>query len=170
LRRAVLLAAAVLSAPALTKEHRHPSGAFTFRTPEGWRVAPLADRPDVLEASGSGLRIRFVHHAGEAGYDSLHVTCMTERLTGPMQASAEVRYEYDFVSWSVGPRRALDSAFTVRYDAPIDGYRDWRQRNVTVVGAGQSLCVIAHAPVPLWKKTPSLKRTLDDVLNSIEMK
>jgi hypothetical protein len=154
-------------APALTKEYRHPSGAFSFRTPEDWRVGPQEGRPDVLEASGPGLRIRFLHHAGEAGYDSLHATCMMERLAGPMQTSADVRYEYDFVSWSAGPLRALDSAFTLRYDAPVEGYRDWRQRNVTVVGSGQSLCVIAHSPVPVWKKSKSLKQTLDSVLGSI---
>jgi hypothetical protein len=167
--RGLLLLAALASAPTLTKEYRHPSGGFSFRTPEDWRVAPLAGRPDVLEASGPGLRIRFVRHAGEMGYDSLHAACMMERLAGPMQTSGDVRYEYDFVSWSSGARRALDSAFTVRYDAPVDGYRDWRQRNVTIVGGGQSLCVIAHSPAPLWKKSRPLKDTLDKVLASVQL-
>jgi len=157
-------------APALTKEYRDPTGGFSFRTPEDWRVGPLADHPDVLEAAGGGLRVRFVHRNGEVAYDALHAHCMLERLAGLMDASPDVRYEYDFVSWTVGDKRALDSAFTVRYDTPIDGQRVWRQRNVTVVGAGQSLCVIAHAPAPLWKKSPALRQTLDKVMGSVELK
>jgi hypothetical protein len=157
-------------APALTKEYHDPTGAFSFRTPEVWRVGPLADRPDVLEAAGGGLRVRFVHRKGEVAYDALHAHCMLERLAGLMDASPDVRYEYDFVSWTVGERRALDSAFTVRYDAPIDGQHVWRQRNVTVVGGGQSLCVIAHAPAPLWKKSRAARQTLDAVVSSVQLK
>ena len=43
----------------------------------------------------------------------------------------QVDYEYDFVGGAVGERRALDSAFVVHYDEPVEGQRDWRQRNVT---------------------------------------
>ena len=28
--------------PKLDSEHEHPSGAFTFRTPESWKVEPVA--------------------------------------------------------------------------------------------------------------------------------
>lgn len=156
--------------PPLIREHRHPSGAFSFRTPEGWTVAGVPGNPELLEAAGDGVRVRFLHHPGEAGYDSLHVTCMMERLAGPMETAPQVKYEYDFVGGVVGDRRALDSAFAVRYDRPTFGHRDWRQRNVTIVGGGQSLCVIAHAPSVLWKKSPSIRTLLEAVLFSVALR
>ena len=93
----------------------------------------------------------FHFREGEAGLDALHAACMDERLLGPMQVDPRVEYEYDFVGGSLDGRRLLDSAFRVRYDQPVQGHREWRQRNVTLVGAGESLCVIAHAPRALWK-------------------
>ena len=57
---------------------------------------------------------------------------------------------------SAAPRATgapLDSAFVVRYDAPVEGSAAWRQRNLTIVGGGESLCVIGYAPLPAWKKS-----------------
>ena len=85
------------------------------------------------------MRVRFVHLAGDYGYDSLHGACMLERLAPPQQTSPVIKYEYDYVGGPVGgDRRALDSAFVVRYDNAIDGHKEWRQRNVTVVGFSMS--------------------------------
>ncbi len=153
----------------LPLEHRHPSGAFTWRTPAGWEVRPGA-RPDDLElrAAGAalGARIVFFYEARELGYDSLHVSCMEARLAGPMQTE-RVTYEYDFLSAEIGPRRLLDSALRVRYDAPVDGEREWRQRNLTIAGPEQSLCVIAHVPLRLWKKSAQVRALVDAVVQSL---
>lgn len=151
--------------PAL--QHVHPSGAFSILTPEDWAVAPANDRPDAWDASRPPLLVRFLYSQGEAGFDSLHVDCMLVRLAHAMAQSPQVKYEYDFLSGTVGDRRVLDSAFLVRYDAPILGHVEWRQRNVTLVGAGESLCVIAYAPRALWKKDKAVRRTLDDIVRSV---
>ncbi len=153
-------------APELTQEHRHPSGAFTFRTPEGWKVSP-AGRPGALEARGDVLRVLFLFEPRELGYDGLHADCMTRHLRGPMETDPRVKYEYDFISGELGARRFLDSAFSVRYDVPVDGVSDWRQRNLTVVGAGQSLCVISHVPLVQWKKSPAARALIEAVVASI---
>ena len=92
--------------------------------------------------------MRVLRREGELGLDSLHVECMLVRLAGAMDTFPQVDYEYDFVGGEVGERRALDSAFVVHYDEPVEGYRDWRQRNLTVVGEGESVCVVAYAPLP----------------------
>jgi hypothetical protein len=155
------------SPPALPSEHRHPSGAFTIRTPEGWTVEPAADDPDVLVASGDRLILRFVHRDGEVGLDSLHGSCMTERLTPLMDVQPNVEYEYDFVGGVILKNRALDSAFVVRYDKPVQGEKVWRQRNVTVVGGGHSLCVVTHAPLSVWKKKADTRRLADAVMGSL---
>src|SRR5688572_22412560 len=63
--------------PALETEHKSPSGAFTFRTPAGWTVETTSG-PETVNASGAGVRVRFVHRPGEYGYDSLHGACMLE--------------------------------------------------------------------------------------------
>ena len=152
----------------LTMEHTHPSGSFTVRTPAGWTSQPVPGRPEVFESSDGSLVVRFVWRNGETGYDSLHVDCMLERLAGPMETGPQVEYEYDFLGGAVGSRRVLDSAFLVEYDEPILGHRGWRQRNVTVVGEGQSLCIITHAPQALMKKKASpAKQVLDDIVLSI---
>lgn len=153
--------------PALSQEHRAPSGAFEFRTPAGWTVNQPSAEPETIDARGAGLRVRFVHRPGEHGYDSLHGACMLERLAPAMEMAPTVRYEYDFVSAEMGDRRALDSAFVVRYDDPVDGHREWRQRNVTVVGGGHSLCAIAYAPLSSWKKSAETRATLDAILGSL---
>jgi hypothetical protein len=156
-----------LPPPPLPAQHRHLSGGFAFRTPEGWKVDSPAESPEVLNAAGDGVVVRFVYRAGENGYDSLHGACMLERLAGAMDMDPVVRYEYDFVGGVIGDRRALDSAFVVTYDKPILGQRQWRQRNVTIVGNGSSLCAITYAPLPLWKKSAPTRALLDAVLGSV---
>jgi hypothetical protein len=153
--------------PDLPSEHVHPSGAFTFRTPRDWQVVVSPKDPNAVETGGGGLLVRFIFRAGEDGFDSLHVDCMLERLAPEMEQEPRVRYEYDFLSGVVGNRRVLDSAFEVRYLKPIGGYTTWRQRNVTLVGAGQSLCAISYAPAPVWKKSKEARALLDAVLSSV---
>lgn len=154
--------------PPMTR-HMHPSGAFSFEVPASWSVGDAPDRPGVYQAAGDGQIVRFTYTAGEAGFDSLHVTCMLERLRPEQQASPHLRYEYDFLSGEVGDYRILDSAFEVSYDAPVDGVRDWRQRNVTLVGKGHSLCVILHAPAATWKKSKSARAVQEAVLRSVHL-
>jgi hypothetical protein len=153
--------------PPLPTLHRHASGGFAFRTPEGWKVESTPENPDTLNASGDGVAVRFVYREGESGYDSLHGACMLERLAGAMDMDPVVQYEYDFVGGVIGDRRALDSAFVVTYDKPILGQRQWRQRNVTIVGNGSSLCAITYAPLPVWKKSAPTRALLDAVLGSV---
>ena len=156
--------------PDLDAEHPSPSGAFRFRTPAGWTVESREIQPETVDAAGDGVRVRFIHRSGEHGYDSLHGSCMLERLAPAADISPVIRYEYDFVSASYGDRRALDSAFVVRYDAPVFGHKEWRQRNVTIVGAGSSLCAISYAPAPRWKKSAETRALLDAVLGSVTVK
>lgn len=157
--------------PALTREHRHPSGAFTFRTPDDWTVQP-GEKPGSLVAKGAGVaqgtHVLFLYEPRDLGYDSLHVSCMDIRLRGPQETGLQVKYEYDFLSATLGERRMLDSAFVVSYDEPVGGQREWRQRNVTVAGAQESLCVIAYAPRSLWKKSRAARATLDAVVQSVD--
>ncbi len=153
--------------PPLISEHSNASKTLTFRTPEGWVVEAGTGQPEVTEARGDGLIVRVVRREGELGLDSLHVECMLVRLTGPMDAFPQVDYEYDFVGGEIGGRRALDSAFVVHYDDPVEGNRDWRQRNLTVVGEGVSICAIAYAPLPVWKKSKPARKLLTSILESI---
>jgi len=155
--------------PTLSVEHQHPSGAFTFRTPEGWTVQPTPGNPEALDAWGGDLGVRFVYQSGEAGFDALHGSCMLERLAGAMDTEPEISYEYDFVSGNVGSRRVLDSAFTVRYDKPRHNHREWRQRNLTVVGGGDSLCLITYVPKDAWK-SPATRALVDAVVSSVVFK
>jgi hypothetical protein len=153
--------------PPLNVEHQHPSGAFAFRTPEGWKVQPSLANPAVVDAWGGDLGVRFVYRAGEAGYDALHADCMLERLAGPMETEPRIKYEYEFVGGVVGNRRALDSAFVLRYDQPRHGHKEWRQRTVTVVGEGDSLCAISYVPRQLWKSSPLSRAVVESVLGSV---
>lgn len=155
------------SPPPLPQEHNHPSGAFSFRTPEGWKVAPSSANPDILEAGGGDLMVRFLYRPGEGGLDTVHVDCMLERLAGPMATDPQVKYEYDFRHGVLASRGALDSAFVVRYDTPIHGQRDWRQRNLTLVGQGQTLCIMTYAPAPVWKKSLETRALLNAVVGSV---
>jgi hypothetical protein len=153
--------------PALAKEHVHPSGGFSFKTPEAWTVARLPGDPDAVVAAGDRVLVRFVDRPGDNGYDSFHGACMLERLAPPMETSPTVKYEYDFVGGVISNRRALDSAFVVEYDQPIDGEKIWRQRNVTIVGEGHSVCLVGYAPLSLWKKSAQTRALLDAVLGSV---
>lgn len=156
--------------PALASQHQNSDGAFRFRTPASWTVETRGDSPDVVEARGEGVVVRFVHRNREAGYDGAHADCMLERLAEAMEMEPQVKYEYDFLSQEVGSRRLLDSAFAVRYDTPVLGHRDWRQRNLTIVGEGQSLCVITYCPLDVWKKSPDARALLDGVVRSVELR
>ena len=64
-----------------------------------------------------------------------------------MDTHPQVDYEYDFIGGEVSGQRALDSAFVVHYDGPVEGHRDWRQRNLTLVGDEESVCVVTYAPL-----------------------
>lgn len=153
--------------PPLPAEHPHPSGGFTFRTPPGWKVETPAENPEMLHAAGDGVVVRFIFRDGENGYDSLHGACMLERLAPAMEMQPVVQYEYDYVGGVIGNRRALDSAFVVSYDKEVLGARQWRQRNVTIVGDGVSLCAITFAPLTAWKKSAPTRALLDAVLGSV---
>lgn len=153
--------------PPLPLEHVHPSGAFSFRTPAGWASRMLTDQTDVFETSGDGLVVRFYFRPQEIGLDSLHVNCMAMRLLGPMETSPQLKYEYDFVGGALGTRRVLDSAVEVQYDHAVAGATEWRQRNLTIVGEGQSLCEIGHAPRARWKKSKETRALMDAIFTSI---
>lgn len=179
--RAIGLAVAVLASPAGAGErpaaavelplvHANASATLRLRTPRGWSVSQLPGEPELTEAKGDGLIVRILRRGTELGLDSLHVDCMLVRLAPETQVKPPIEYEYDFVTGAAGDRRAVDSAFVVRYDAPVEGSAAWRQRNLTIVGAGESLCVIGYAPLPAWKKSKPLKQLLEAVLASVEFK
>jgi hypothetical protein len=153
--------------PDLASEHWNGSRTVSFRTPTGWEVTNGDGQPELTEARGDGLIVRVLHRKGELGLDSLHVECMLVRLAPPMDTLPQVDYEYDFVTSEVGERRAVDSAFVVHYDEPVGGHRDWRQRNLTVVGEGESVCVIAYAPLAVWKKSKPARNLLTAIVESI---
>jgi hypothetical protein len=154
------------NAPELPAHHVHASGAFSFRTPIGWSLQSVGERRELLEASGDGLRVRFFFLEREVGLDSLHVQCIDMRLRGPMETNPRTIYQHDFLGGALGERRTLDSAFEVTYDTPVDGETVWRQRNVTIVGLGQSLCVSSHAPRTLQRKSAT-KKLLEAILASV---
>jgi hypothetical protein len=154
-------------APRLTEVHRNAASTFTLRTPPGWTFESRPGLPEVTEARGDGQILRIVRRDTEEGLDSLHVTCMLMRLAPPMETEPGVEYEYDFVESTVADRSALDSAFTVHYDDPVDGYRDWRQRNLTLVGGGESLCLIGYTPLEVWKKQKAARELLNSVIASV---
>ncbi len=154
--------------PALTREYRHPSGAFAFRTPEAWEIRETG--LETTEAWGAEIGFRFVYRSGEVGFDSLHVTCMLERLAPEAETDPRIRYEYDFLSGPLLDRRALDSAFSVRYDKAIRGHRVWRQRNLTLVGGGHSLCVVSYVPSQLWKRSLAARGLVAAVTASLALK
>jgi hypothetical protein len=115
--------------------------------------------------------MRLVERSGEQGLDSFHADCMLERLAPPMDTEPQVKYEYDFVGGMIGQQRALDSAFAVAYDKDVRGHRLWRQRNISLVGLGRSLCVVGYAPAAVWKGKASAARILmDAVLSSVTVK
>jgi len=153
--------------PSLPSEHWNESRTVGLRTPAEWTVRLESGPPEVLETRGDGLIVRVLRREGEIGLDSLHAECMLVRLAGAMDTFPQVDYEYDYVGGELGTRRALDSVFIVHYDDPVEGHRDWRQRNLTVVGEGESVCVIAYAPLLLWKKSKPARILLTSVVESI---
>jgi hypothetical protein len=158
------------SIPPLTEQHVNAAQTVRFRTPAGWTVKTGSGVPELTEARGSGLILRVLWRRDEVGLDSLLVDCMLVRLAPEDQAGPTVDYEYDFIGGAIGTRRALDSAFVAHYDAPIDGARDWLQRNVSVVGEGESVCIIGYGPMPAAKKSKPLGRLLDAVMASVEFR
>ncbi len=157
----------VVPPPALTREHRVIGGAVTFRTPDGWTVRETDGEPRRVDAIGPESRFRVLYRRGEIGLDSLHVTCMEERLTGPMDAAPEVEYDHDFLSFTIGSRHALESAFTVTYDTEVAGHTEWRQRNVSVVGGGESICLVSYVPEKTWKKSEAARKLAEAVMTSV---
>jgi hypothetical protein len=155
--------------PPLTAVHVNASQTIRLHTPAGWTVDFRGGQPEVTEARGDGLIVRILRRDGELGLDSLHAECMLVRLAGAMEISPQVEYEYDFLSGQLGDHRALDSAFMTHYDQPVSGSADWRQRNVTLVGNGESVCVIGYAPAALWKKSKPARSLLQDVLAKVEL-
>jgi hypothetical protein len=153
----------------LTVERANAAGTFTLRTPEDWVVETRAGQPEVTEARGGPLVLRIVRREGELGLDSWHVQCMLERLAGPMETQPQVDYEYDFRQGWIGDRQAMDSAFVVHYDEAIEGHKDWRQRNLTLIGGGESLCVVAMAPSRVWKKSKEDRALLEAVMKSVRL-
>jgi hypothetical protein len=155
--------------PLLTRQHRIASSSATFRTPEGWVVSVAGTNPEVVNATGNSVAVRFLHWDSELGLDALHVMCMVERLAEPMAIEPSIRYEYEFVGGEQAGRQVLDTAFAVSYTLPVDGYQEWRQRVVTLVGKGEGLCVVAFCPVPLWKKSREARETLKAVVSSVSL-
>jgi len=86
-----------------------------------------------------------------------------------MVTHPQVDYEYDFRQGWIGERQAMESAFVVHYDEEIEGHHDWRQRNVTVIGAGESLCLIGMAPRRVWKKSKKDRALLEAVMTSVRL-
>jgi hypothetical protein len=156
-------------AVALVAEHENAAQTFTLRTPEDWVVESRPGQPETTEARGGLLIVRVLRREGELGLDSYHVQCMQERLADPMKAAPQVDYEYDFRQGWIGQREALDSAFVVHYDEPVDGHKDWRQRHVTVIGQGESVCVIGMAPRRVWKKSGESRALLNAVMTSVRL-
>ena len=155
--------------PPLSQSHSHRDGLFTFAVPDGWKVGKgTGGDPDSVQATGDGLVVRFVYRRGDAGYDAYHGACLSERLIGRGDHSGVPEYEYDYVEGSYGDRRSIDSAFVTEYDTEVFGHRKWRQRNLTVVGGGHSLCLIAFAPASVWKRSIEARSLLDAVLMNVK--
>lgn len=165
---AVLVAGEKDAAPPLTQEHWNASRTLRFKTPAGWTVSHTPNDLETTEARGDGMILRVLRRRGELGLDSLHVECMLVRLAGPMETHPHVDYEYDFVGGEVDGRRALDSAFVVEYDEPIDGEKKWRQRNLTMVGGEESVCVVTYVPNGVWKKSKAARKLLTSLVESVK--
>ncbi len=165
---AALTAGQKTPVPALTEEHWNASKTVGFKTPAGWAVTHTPGDFELTEARGDGMILRIFRREGELGLDSLHVECMMRRLAGPMETRPGASYEYDFVGGMVGGRRALDSAFVVEYDQALDGDKKWRQRNLTVMGDGESVCVATYVPNGIWKKHTWARKLLTSLVESVK--
>ena len=155
--------------PPLTRQHRIASSTATFRTPEDWVISVSGNSPEVVNALGGNVAVRFLRWDSELGLDALHVLCLVERLAEPMAIEPSIRYEYEFLGGEQAERRVLDTAFAVQYTAPVKGFADWRQRVVTLVGKGEGLCVVAFCPLPLWKRSREARDTLKAVVASVSL-
>ena len=164
---AVLSAGDKIEIKPLALDHWNSSRTLRFKTPEGWVVQNTPGQVELTEARGDGMRLRLVRWPMDMGLDSTHSDCMLQRLAGPMETSLDVRYEYDFVGGEIGERRALDSAFVVEYDAAIDGDKKWRQRNLTVVGAGESVCIITYVRNSMFKKSSAMKKFMTSLVQGV---
>ena len=162
-----LLLAGAKAPPPLTREHRMASSTATFRTPDNWVVSVGGNNPEVVNAEGGSVLVRFLRWDSELGLDALHVMCMMERLAEPMAIEPRTRYEYEFLGGEQSERRILDTAFAVQYTAPVKGFAEWRQRVVTLVGKGEGICVVAFCPMPLWKKSREARDLLKAVVASV---
>jgi hypothetical protein len=154
--------------PALTEEHWTGSKTLRFKTPVGWSVSYTPGDLELTEARGNGMILRLLRREGELGLDSMHVECMMLRLAGPMETQPQVDYEYDFIGGEIAGRRLLDSAFVVEYDEPQDGQKKWRQRNLTLVGQGESVCIITYVPASVWKKSSTARKLLTSLAESVK--
>jgi hypothetical protein len=164
-----VLAGDKLVIPPLAQEHWNGSRTLRFKTPEGWLVSNRSGDVEVTDAIGDGMRMRLLRWPANMGLDTTHVDCMLQRLAPPMETSLDVRYEYDFMGGELpGDRRALDSAFVVEYDKPIDGDKKWRQRNLTVVGPTESLCIITYVRQSIWKKSTPARKLLTALAESVQ--
>ena len=156
--------------PPLGQAYTHRE-QFTFRVPESWKIGErIGNDPDAVQAAGDGMVVRFIYRDREAGYDAFHGICLAERLVGREHDASAAQYEYDYVEGSYGERRALDSAFITEYGREVLGHRRWRQRNLTVVGGGHSLCLIAFVPATVWKKSDEARSLLEAVLQSVKFR
>jgi hypothetical protein len=171
----LLLLPAVLAAgdkdvpPPLVEEHWNESHTLSFRTPAGWSVSHgTVQGLQLTEARGDGYVFRLLWREGGFGLDALHVECMMVRLASEMETELHVDYEYDFVGGEVGARRVLDSAFVVEYNPPIDGEKKWRQRNLTVVGDKESVCLVTYAPNGVYKKSKAARKLLTSLVESVK--
>lgn len=156
-------------APSLNRTHHIASSDMTFKTPEDWIITGSGDSPATVDATGGDLLVRFMRWDNEAGLDSLHVTCLTERAGEAEALEPSLRYEYDFRGGERNGWRILDSAYGIQYDKPVRGVRDWRVRVVTLVGKGEAVCVMAFCPVPLWRGSKQARDTLDAVVTSVSL-
>jgi hypothetical protein len=154
--------------PPLAQEHWNGSRTLRFKTPEGWLVSNRSGDVDVTDAIGDGMRLRLLRWPANMGLDTTHVDCMLQRLAGPMETSLDVRYEYDFIGGEIGDRRVLDSAFVVEYDKPVDGDKKWRQRNLTIVGATESICIITYVRQGIWKKSTPARKLLTSLAENVK--
>ena len=145
----------------------HPTAGFTYRVPEGWTSGPLPGRPDVIQVASATALVRFVVQKGELGLDVAHVLCMDERLADPMATSAGTEYEDDFLTNVVAGRHTAFSSLVVAYDAPIMGYRVWWQRNRTIVGGGETICVMGTMPDKLRRKRKRLRHELESIMDGM---
>ena len=90
--------------------------------------------------------MRFRFKQLEEGIDSWHADCIDDGLAPLAAADPGRRFDYEYVGGIFADRRVLDTGHSMRYDAAVHGHRDWHQRTLTLVGGGQSMCIMAYAP------------------------